>query len=82
MIAFIDDHREVYGVEPICRILRIAPSTYHAPQRSPHFIFFFAWGSSAMTCLTPIILFQRRGFHGAVMVLAATGFVVLRIEDG
>jgi transposase InsO family protein len=30
MIAFIDDHREVHGVEPICRVLPIAPSTYHA----------------------------------------------------
>ena len=30
MIAFIDDHREVYGVEPICRVLPIAPSAYHA----------------------------------------------------
>ncbi len=30
MIAFIDDHREVYGVEPICRVLPIAPSTYRA----------------------------------------------------
>ncbi|MCA3514434.1 MAG: IS3 family transposase [Rhodobacter sp.] len=30
MIAFIDDHRRVYGVEPICRVLPIAPSTYHA----------------------------------------------------
>src|SRR3954454_24710879 len=30
MIAFIDDHRQAYGVEPICRVLRIAPSTYHA----------------------------------------------------
>lgn len=29
MIAFIDAHREVYGVEPICRVLPIAPSTYH-----------------------------------------------------
>jgi hypothetical protein len=29
MKAFIDDHRDVYGVEPICRILPIAPSTYH-----------------------------------------------------
>ena len=28
MIAFIDDHRKVYGVEPICRVLPIAPSTY------------------------------------------------------
>jgi putative transposase len=30
MIAFINDHRAAYGVEPICRVLRIAPSTYHA----------------------------------------------------
>ena len=30
MIAFIDDHRQVHGVEPICRVLPIAPSTYHA----------------------------------------------------
>ncbi len=30
MIAFIDDQREVYGVEPICGMLPIAPSTYHA----------------------------------------------------
>jgi putative transposase len=29
MIAFIDDHREVHGVEPICKVLPIAPSTYH-----------------------------------------------------
>jgi putative transposase len=30
MISFIEDHRQVYGVEPICRVLPIAPSTYHA----------------------------------------------------
>ena len=30
MIAFIDAHRDVHGVEPICRMLPIAPSTYHA----------------------------------------------------
>jgi len=30
MIAFIDDHRGAYGVEPICEVLPIAPSTYHA----------------------------------------------------
>jgi len=29
MVAFIDDHREVYGVEPICRVLPIAPATYY-----------------------------------------------------
>ena len=30
MIAFIDDNRTTHGVEPICRVLPIAPSTYHA----------------------------------------------------
>src|SRR4028119_1253668 len=30
MITFIDEYRGVYGVEPICRVLPIAPSTYHA----------------------------------------------------
>ena len=30
MIAVIDDHRGAYGVEPICRVLPIAPSTDHA----------------------------------------------------
>ena len=29
MIAFIDDHRVTSGVEPICKVLPIAPSTYH-----------------------------------------------------
>jgi putative transposase len=28
MVAFIDDLRATYGVEPICRVLPIAPSTY------------------------------------------------------
>ena len=29
MIAFIDGHREAHGVESICKVLPIAPSTYH-----------------------------------------------------
>jgi putative transposase len=28
MVAFLDQHREAYGVEPICAVLPIAPSTY------------------------------------------------------
>jgi putative transposase len=38
MIGFIDDQRSAYGVEPICRVLPIAPSTYHeraAQRRDP-----------------------------------------------
>src|ERR1700710_2097833 len=36
MIAFIDGHREAQGVEPICKVLPIASSTYHehAAKRS------------------------------------------------
>lgn len=30
MIAFIDAYRSGYGVEPICKVLPIAPSTYHS----------------------------------------------------
>ena len=35
MIAFIGDHREAHGVEPICKVLPIAPSTYcdHVARR-------------------------------------------------
>ena len=38
MIAFIDDHREAHGVEPICKVLPIAPSTCYdhvARRRDP-----------------------------------------------
>lgn len=30
MKAFIDQHRDEHGVEPMCRVLPIAPSTYFA----------------------------------------------------
>lgn len=42
MVAFIDAHREAYGVEPICRVLQTAPSWYYEqkarvaqPERVP-----------------------------------------------
>jgi putative transposase len=36
MIAFIDANRDRFGVEPICQLLPIAPSTYsHAKRRPP-----------------------------------------------
>ena len=33
MISFVDADREKHGAEPICRVLAIAPSTYHAHAR-------------------------------------------------
>jgi putative transposase len=40
VIAFIADHKDRFGVEPICRVLtehgvKIAPSTYYAAQTRP-----------------------------------------------
>ncbi len=40
VIAFIDDHRERFGVEPICRVLtehgcKIAPNTYWVAKKRP-----------------------------------------------
>jgi putative transposase len=40
IVAFIDDHRHLFGVEPICRVLSehgitIAPSSYYAAKTRP-----------------------------------------------
>lgn len=34
MYAFVDAHRTAYGVEPICRVLEIAPSSYYAARQA------------------------------------------------
>ena len=33
IVGFIDEHRDVFGVEPICTTLQVAPSTYYAAKR-------------------------------------------------
>jgi transposase InsO family protein len=41
MVSFIDDYRDAYGVEPICAVLPIAPSTYYfhkTRQRHPELL--------------------------------------------
>ena len=38
MIGFIDEHKDGYGIEPICGVLPIVPSTYyahHAQRKDP-----------------------------------------------
>jgi putative transposase len=35
MIAYIDEHKDRFGVEPICRHLPIAPSTYYEVKTRP-----------------------------------------------
>ncbi len=39
MKAFIDKHRDAFGVEPLCKVLQVAPSAYRrhaALLREPH----------------------------------------------
>lgn len=35
MTTFIDEHRRSFGVEPICRVLAVAPSSYYARKTRP-----------------------------------------------
>lgn len=51
MTGFIDEHRDQYGVEPICRVLPIAPSTYYthaARQADPELRPNRAWKDDAL----------------------------------
>ena len=34
-MTFITTHRDRWGIEPICRVLRFAPATYHAAIARP-----------------------------------------------
>jgi putative transposase len=34
-VSFIDGHRDRWGVEPICRVLQVAPATYYAARSRP-----------------------------------------------
>lgn len=52
MTSFIDKHRDEYGVEPICKVLPIAPSTYYervAQRRDPSRLSSRAQGDEART---------------------------------
>lgn len=33
IVGFVDEHRDELGVEPICKALQVAPSTYYAARR-------------------------------------------------
>ncbi len=35
MVRYIDEHRHEFGVEPICEVLQVAPSTYYSAKSRP-----------------------------------------------
>src|SRR5207237_970396 len=38
MVRFIDENRDELGVEPICAVLQVAPSTYYSARPRPRWV--------------------------------------------
>jgi putative transposase len=84
MVEFIDDNRDEYGVEPICAVLPIAPSTYHEqkarqadPTRLPARLVRDAWLCEEIERVWK----ENRSVYGARKVwlqLKREGFCVAR----
>ena len=66
MSLFIDEHRSVFGVEPICRALAVAPSTYYAVEARQA-------APSARTGRDAWLLEQIRRVHGQTKAYMAPG---------
>ena len=84
MTAFIDDHKYVYGVEPICSVLPIAPSTYYeqkACQADPSRLSDRARRDAALMVEIERVFNENRQVYGARKVwrqLNREGFPVAR----
>ena len=84
MVAFIDDHREAYGVEPICQVLPIAPSTYYAAkarEADPALCSARAQSDEALRVEVQRVWDENRHVYGAKKVwkqLKREGFAVAR----
>lgn len=84
MTGFIDDHREAYGVEPICSVLPIAPSTYYerkAQQANPSRLSARAQRDAWLRVEIERVWKQNRRVYGAHKVwcqLKREGFTVAR----
>jgi putative transposase len=84
MIAFIDDHRGAYGVEPICKVLPIAPSTYHdcaAKRANPERLSVRAKRDTALKPEVARVFAENFGVYGVRKVwrqLRREGFTLAR----
>jgi transposase InsO family protein len=71
MVSFIDDHREAYGVGPICEVLPIAPSTYYthkAIQADPSLRSPRAQRDERLKCEVRRVWKENRELYGAEKV--------------
>lgn len=66
-MAFVDSHRALYGAEPTCRVLPVAPSTYyaHAARRAEPRQFPPRTGRNAILCEAVRHIWEENfGVHG------------------
>ena len=85
MLAFIDEHRAQFGVEPICRVLPIAPSTYFkhkAAQREPARRSARAQGDDVLRAIICRIWHEHRQVYGSRKVWRQMGREGLRVARG
>ena len=62
-MAFIDEHRDEFGVEPICDTLEMAPSTYYATKSRP--VSVRALRDAVMIPILVALWTQNRKLYGA-----------------
>ena len=71
LVGFIDEHRDELGVEPICKALQVAPSSYYAAKkrelapsaravRDAVICSRLAWASSGVGCSWASMAASRR----------------------
>ena len=65
IVAFVDEHREEFGVEPICRVLQMAPSTYYAAKRRELAPSARAVRDAAMMQILMVLWIANRKVYGA-----------------
>jgi putative transposase len=65
IVGFVDEHRDEFGVEPICTTLQVAPSTYYAAKRRELAPSARALRDAAMVQVLMVLWVANRKVYGA-----------------
>ncbi len=77
IVEFIDTNRAVFGVESICRSLRVAPSTYYAAKRRQRQPSARAVSDARWLPILMALWVANRKVYGAHKLLVCRGFGVV-----
>jgi putative transposase len=65
IVGFVDEHRDEFGVEPICTTLQVAPSTYYAAKKRVRAPSARARRDAAMMQVLMVLWVANRKVYGA-----------------